>query len=72
MNTDTPRLRCLLAISLLIILAMAIGRLVGAGVISLPGRKAHGAERISLRVPGQLSSISLGDFKNGYASVVGQ
>jgi hypothetical protein len=67
-NPDTLRLRCLLAISLLIIFVMAIGCLVGVGVFSLPGGKVHGTEGISLRVPGQLSSVSLGDLKNGCES----
>ena len=70
MITDTLRLRCLLAVSMLIVLALAIGWLVGAGVISVPSRNVFGAEKISLKVAGQLSPASLGDFKNGYASAI--
>ena len=70
MNTNTFRYRSLLSFSILIILALAIGGLVAARIVSWPGRKVLGAEKIPLKIAGQLPPISLEDFKNGYASAI--
>jgi len=71
MNIDTFRSRSWLSISVLVVLALGIGGLlVGAGVIGRTGRSVFGAEKIPLKIAGQLPPVSLGDFKNGFASAL--
>jgi serine protease Do len=67
MAGDTARSRRLL-ISAAILVALIAGGLMGAGVVRWPLRTALGADKVPLKIAGQLSPVSLGDFKNGFAA----
>lgn len=55
---------------LLIIVVLVIGGFLRAGYIHTPGHSVFGAPRVSVRVANNVSPVSLGDFKNGFASVL--
>jgi len=70
MNCERLHGRNLFSVSMLIILVIAVAALIGEGVISSSGRRVFGAEKIPLKIAGQLPPVSLGDFKNGFASAI--
>lgn len=68
---SVPGRRLPYGLLLLIVVALVAGGLVRAGIVRLPGHAVLGAEKVSLRIVKDTSPISLADFKNGFASVVG-
>jgi serine protease Do len=55
---------------LLIVALLVIGGLLRASVLRLPGEHVFGAPRVSLNIATNFTPLSLGDFKNGFASVI--
>ncbi len=51
----------------LVVLGLVVGGLFRAGVLHLPG---HGAQHVALRVAKDNSSVSLGNFQNGFSSII--
>jgi serine protease Do len=61
---------------LFVVAALIVGGFLRAGMIRMPGRPVLGhavlgAPKVSVRVAENASPISLGDFKNGFSSVLG-
>jgi serine protease Do len=56
---------------LLVVAALAIGGLFRAGILRVPGHAVLGAEKVSVQVAKNAAPMSLADFKNGFASVLG-
>ena len=58
------------AIVFLVIVLLVIGGLVRGGVLRTPGRRVFGAPRVPLNIATNFSPVPLGDFKNGFSSVI--
>lgn len=69
MSTDTKRPLSWLV--LFVVVALVAGGLFRARLVHLPGHRVLGAEKVSVQVAKNTSPVSLGDFKNGFASVLG-
>lgn len=70
MNGSTSRIYRLLSFFTLVVVSLVLVGLVSAGVIRWPTHRLMLADKIPLKVAGQLAPMSLGDFKNGFASVI--
>ena len=55
---------------LLIIILLVVGAMVRTGAIRLPGVAVYGAPKVAVEVAKDNQPISLGDFKNGFSSVI--
>ena len=55
---------------LLIVAALVVGGLVRVGLIRVPGHSVFGAPKVALRLADSSAPVSLGDFKNGFSSVL--
>ena len=55
---------------LLIVAALVVGGLVRVGLIRIPGHSVFGAPKVALRLADSSAPVSLGDFKNGFSSVL--
>jgi serine protease Do len=58
----------LVAVALLLV----AGGILRAGFVRLPGHSVMGASKVSVRVASDAAPVSLGEFKNGFASVLSQ
>ncbi len=56
---------------LIVVAALVVGGFLRAGIIRLPGHPVLGAEKVSVQVAKNTPPVSLADFKNGFASVLG-
>ncbi len=55
----------------LIAIILIFGGLLRAGVIHMPGYPVHAAPQVSVDVaPASQAPVNLGDFKNGFASII--
>jgi len=55
---------------LLIGVALVAGGLVRAGIIRVPGHDVLGANKVILKIAKDTTPIALGNFKNGFSSVI--
>jgi len=56
---------------LLVVLGLTIGGVVRMGWARLPGHAVAAAEKVSVRTASDPAPVSLGDFKNGFSTVLG-
>ena len=68
MNNSAGKTGWGLLISLMIV-ALAIGGLLRAGIVRLPGH-VLGAPKVALSIASNFAPVSLGEFNNGFASVI--
>src|SRR5579883_689836 len=54
----------------LIVILLAIGGFVRWRLFRLPGERVYGAPRVAVNVVTNSNPVNLGDFKNGFSSVV--
>ena len=54
-----------------IALILVFGGLLRAGVIHMPGYPVHAAPQVSVSLAQSQAPVALGDFKNGFASIIG-
>jgi serine protease Do len=54
----------------LIVVVLAFGGLLRAGILHLPGYRVSGGKRVALRIAQNRSPVNLADFKNGFSSVI--
>jgi Do/DeqQ family serine protease len=54
----------------LIALILLVGGLLRAGILHLPGYSVSSEHKVTLRLAKDVSPVNLGDFKNGFASIV--
>ena len=66
-----PRNRFPYWIPVLIIAVLVFGGLLRSGVIGLPGYAVQAAPSVPVKVVQNAAPISLGNFKNGFASIIG-
>ncbi|MFP5276781.1 MAG: Do family serine endopeptidase [Acidobacteriota bacterium] len=66
-----PRKRFPFWIPSLIIAALVFGGLLRSGVITLPGYTVHAAPQVPVNVVQNAAPVPLGNFKNGFASIIG-
>ncbi len=69
MHKVTGKTRLLLAASFAIV-ALMVGGLLRAGLVRLPGQPVHAAPKVALSIATNFSPLSLGEFNNGFASVI--
>ena len=50
--------------------ALLFGGLLRAGVVRLPGYTVHAAPQVAVKMAQSAAPVTLGDFKNGFASIV--
>jgi serine protease Do len=55
----------------LVVVTLLIGGLFRARAVRLPGHSALGAEKVAVNVAKNAAPVSLADFKNGFATVLG-
>jgi serine protease Do len=55
---------------LLIVALLVIGGLLRGSVLRLPGEHVFGTPKVSMNIATNFTPLSLGDFKNGFASVI--
>src|SRR5262245_621592 len=53
-----------------VVVLLAAGGALRAGLVRLPGQSAPVAKRVSVRVVNDAGPVSLGEFKNGFAAVL--
>jgi serine protease Do len=54
----------------LVVVLLLIGGVLRVGMLRLPGQRVFGAPHVSLSLATNFNPVSLGDFKNGFASVI--
>lgn len=57
-------------IVLLIIAVLLVGGFLRLRIGRLPGEEVYGAQKVALNIAGSSPPLSLGNFKNGFASVI--
>ncbi|MGH9680499.1 MAG: trypsin-like peptidase domain-containing protein, partial [Candidatus Acidiferrales bacterium] len=67
---SNPGRRAPYGLALVIVAALIVGGLVRSGVIRLPGDAVLGAPKISVQIAKDAPPMSLGEFENGFASVI--
>jgi serine protease Do len=55
---------------LVIVAVLVVGGLLRAGFVRVPGHSVMGAPRVPVHVADNTAPVSLGDFKNGFSSVL--
>jgi len=58
------------SVLLVIVAVLVIGGLLRAGFVRVPGHSVLGAPRVPVHVADNTAPVSLGDFKNGFSSVL--
>ena len=69
MNATVGRTKWSLMVSLVIV-ALVVGGLLRAGIVRLPGQRVFGAPKVALSIATNSAPLSLGEFNNGFASVI--
>jgi serine protease Do len=69
MNAAEGKAKGGLIVSLIVVL-LVIGGFVRWRIFRLPGERVYGAPKVAVNVVTNSSPVTLGDFKNGFASVV--
>src|SRR5215469_15363981 len=68
---DAPRRRSNWGfIVAVIITALVIGGFARRRMFRLPGERVYGAPKVALNIASNVQPVSLGEFKNGFASVI--
>ena len=70
MNSSADKTRWRLIVSLVIV-ALVVGGVLRTGIVRLPGQRVLGAQKVALNIASNFAPLSLADFKNGFASVIG-
>ena len=71
MRIPDGKARLGLLLVILAVLALTVGGLLRGGILRMPGQQIVGKQKISLSIATNLEPVSLGNFKNGFASVIG-
>lgn len=69
MNASSGKSHWGIAIFLVVVLLLVGGFLRG-GVVRLPGGRVYGAPKVPLNIATNFNPVSLGNFQNGFASVI--
>jgi serine protease Do len=69
MNASAGKTKWWLVVSL-VIGALLVGGLLRAGIVRLPGQRTRGAQKVALSIASKFTPLSLGEFNNGFASVI--
>jgi serine protease Do len=56
---------------ILVVGALVFGGLLRAGVINLPGYTVHAAPQVAVKTEQNAAPVTLGDFRNGFSSIIG-
>ncbi|MGB7434792.1 MAG: DegQ family serine endoprotease [Candidatus Acidiferrum sp.] len=70
MSVATKRAPYWLLLLGLVVLALVVGGFFRVGAMRLPGHSVLGAAKVSVQVDKNATPVSLGDFKNGFSSVL--
>ncbi len=57
-------------VGLIVIVGLAVAGLLYVGAVRLSGRPVLGAQKVALNIATNTAPVSLGEFKNGFASVI--
>jgi serine protease Do len=55
---------------IIVVAALVFGGLMRAGVIRIPGYTVHAAPQVTVKTEQNAAPVTLGDFKNGFASII--
>src|ERR1700740_1806620 len=69
MNATSGKAQWPLMVSLVIV-ALVVGGLLRLGIVRLPGQRVFGAQKVALSIASNTAPVSLGEFNNGFASVI--
>ena len=58
------------SIVLLVAVVLVIGGLLRDGIVRLPGQRVYGAQKVALNIATKTAPVSLGEFNDGYSSVI--
>ena len=70
MRNATVKNSSWLYLLIVVVLLLVIGGVLRGGFVHLPAHSVLGATKVSVRVANDAAAVSLGEFKNGFASVL--